>query len=165
MQILTLLRMAPWLAILILLGACIGLKDNRDKWKSNAEAQAQLREADRKSYESAQREAKAKNLAEVARIEAEQERINREAQSDLHSRLELIRRELRQPKAAGGSAGGSSLPKGGEAPCRAADPAWLCLAPEERLRGAENEERHEQLIEWVKRQSEVALSPDRNAKR
>lgn len=123
-------------------------------WKRNAEAQAKGRREDRAAYENAQRLASEKNKAHVQRIEAEQERINREAQSTLADRLERIRSELRQ-QAARGSAGGSGLPQSSEAPCRAADPAWMCLSPEERLRAAENEERHESLIDWIVRQGEV----------
>jgi hypothetical protein len=156
MTLATALRLLPGVIILALLFAVIGLKSNRDLWKGRTQHLTQLREFERKSYDRAQEIAAEMNKAEIERIRKQQEAITDEVSSDLNSRLERIRRELRQvsPAAPGAPKGpGTSNP--GQAPCIANDPAWLCVAPEERLLGAENEERHDQLITWVERQSQA----------
>jgi hypothetical protein len=106
------------------------------------------------SYRQAQADAAAANKAQVAAIRQKQQEITDATVSRLNSRLELIRGELRKP-AAQGSANSPGASDSGSAPCRAFDPAWLCVAPEERLRAAENEERHDELIDWTIQQSKV----------
>jgi hypothetical protein len=114
------------------------------------------RRADRATYERAQAEAALKNKAQVQRIQTEQERINEEVSRDLHSRLERLRHELRQKApAAGGSSQGPGAGADGKAAGGADGAAGLCLAPSELLRAAENEERHDQLIQWIERQLKV----------
>ena len=112
------------------------------------------RKADRAAYEKAQADAATANKAQVARVKQQQQEITDATVSRLNSRLELIRGELRKsaPQGSPGSAGAGNP---GQAPCRAIDPAWLCLSPEERLRAAESEERHDTLIDWVIQQSKV----------
>jgi hypothetical protein len=111
------------------------------------------RQEDRRAYEQAQRDAAAKNRAEVQRIETEQERVTHEVTRDLHTRLERLRRELQQkaPPAGGNPKSPGAGPDGQSRP-GTDDKAGVCLAPEELLRGAENEERHDRLIDWVERQ-------------
>jgi hypothetical protein len=109
------------------------------------------READRRSYVEAQRKAAEQNKLVVQRIETQQQRITANVEADLNARLERLRRELRStaPQGVAGS------PKAGGVPQAApADPdaSRLCLEADQLLRGAENEERHEQLIRWVKEQ-------------
>ena len=99
----------------------------------------------------AAKEAKRLNDEQVARIEREQQEITNEVQSDLNARLERLRSELRS-KAAQGSAGRPQASPDGKATPGVVGEAGVCLAPEELLRAAENEERHDQLITWVEKQ-------------
>jgi hypothetical protein len=112
------------------------------------------RAADRASYAQAQKDAQALNDQQIQRAKAEQEKISNETVSDLERRLELIRRELRKPGAAAPQSHPASPEAGsaGQAPGGASSEAGMCLSAEERLRSAENEERHDQLITWVERQ-------------
>jgi hypothetical protein len=153
----TALRLLPGVIILALLFAVIGLKSNRDLWKGRTQHLTQLREFERKSYDRAQEIAADLNKAEIERIRKQQEAITDEVSSDLNARLERLRRELSKPgtPAAPGAPKGPGTGGPGQAPGGADGSAGVCLAPEELLRGAENEERHERLIEWVRRQSEV----------
>jgi hypothetical protein len=145
------------LAILLFLIAAWKLADRRaDRFEAQAIELTQLRAQDRANHEAAAREAERLNKATIARIKSDQQEISDEVTSDLNSRLERIRRELRPPSQANpGRPPEPGTGGAGSAPCRADDPAWLCVAPEERLRAAENEERHDQLINWVDRQSRV----------
>jgi hypothetical protein len=113
------------------------------------------RKADREAYAKAQADARAKNLADIQRTEQRQKEISDARVADLNARLERIARELRDNPSAKGSAGRTPIPETGPAPCRASDPAWLCLSPADRLSAAENEERHDQLIDWVIQQSKI----------
>jgi hypothetical protein len=113
------------------------------------------RQADREAYAKAQAEARAKNLADIQRTEQRQKEISDARVADLNSRLDRITRELRDNPSAKGSAGRTPVPETGPAPCRAYDPAWLCLSPADRLLAAQNEERHDQLIDWVIGQSNI----------
>jgi hypothetical protein len=112
------------------------------------------RKADRDAYAKAQAAAAAKNKAQVAHIKQAQQEITDATVSRLNSRLELIRGELRKP-APQGAPGSAPAGDPGSAPCRATDPAWLCLSPSDRLRAAESEERHDELIDWTILQSKV----------
>jgi hypothetical protein len=129
---------------------------SRNHWKNVATTrQAQLsacqkgRAADRAAYVKAQNDAAAKNKSDIQRTEQRQKEISDARVADLNSRLERIARELRDNPSAKGSAGSTPIPETGPAPCRAIDPAWLCLSPADRLRAAQNEERQDELIDWV----------------
>jgi len=110
------------------------------------------RKQDRAAYEQAQRDAAAKNEAEVKRIETEQDRISSNVETDLRARLERLRSELRKPGASPSNPNGSKAGPDGKAPGGANEEAGVCLAPSDVLRAAENEERHDQLITWVEQQ-------------
>ena len=112
------------------------------------------RKADRDAYTKAQAAAALANKAQVVRVKKQQQEITDATVSRLNSRLELIRGELRKPASQGvsGSAGAGDP---GQTPCRTTSAAWLCLSPEDRLRAAENEERHDELIDWALKQSAV----------
>jgi hypothetical protein len=112
------------------------------------------RKADRASYIDAQRRAAELNKQDVTRIVNEQDRISSNVEADLTARLERLRRELRA-KANNGNPQGTNPGSDGKAPGTVAGEAGLCLAPEQLLRAAENEERHTQLIDWVERQLKV----------
>src|SRR4249919_1712527 len=74
------------------------------------------RKQDREAYEQAQRDARAKNEAEVKRIVTEQDRISTNVEADLNARLERLRRELRGNAAPKGSPGGPKAGADGKAP-------------------------------------------------
>jgi hypothetical protein len=111
-----------------------------------------LRFAEHEAYRATQAEAAAKNKAHVAQIEKQQQEANNEVTSNLHSRIEQLRRELRDKArpTAQGSAGGSGLPQAGGEPGTAPAPG-VCLTPEEHVSAAESEERHDQLITLIER--------------
>jgi hypothetical protein len=147
---------------IILCLVCVVSVLRANHWKAVASnRQAQLvkcqaaRKSDRDAYTKAQSEAQAKNQADIQRTEQRQKEISDARVNDLHSRLERIARELRDNPSAKGSAGRSAVPETGDAPCRANDPAWLCLSPADRLRAAQNEERQDQLITWNEEQLKV----------
>ena len=141
---------------LVLLAWGLRLNNLRDRWHHQYASEHAGRIADRKSYEQAQKDAAELNRKQVQQIQQKQEAITNEVKSTLTARLELIRSELRKaPSAAPGSPQGPGTGEAGSAPCRATDPAWMCLSPEERLRAAENEERHDQLIGWNLKQAQV----------
>src|SRR4249919_1795152 len=88
------------------------------------------RKQDRAAYEQAQRDAAAKNEAEVKRIETEQDRISSNVETDLRARLERLRSELRK-----GTPASPSNPNGPKAGSDGGSPAepdgqtGLCLTP------------------------------------
>jgi len=112
-----------------------------------------LRATDRASYVKAQADAADKNRAEVKAIEQRQEAITNDVQANLTDRLERLRRELRQgtaaPQGSTSSAGASPNGKSGAGTPQA---TGLCLEADQLLRAAENEERHDRLIDWVEQQ-------------
>jgi hypothetical protein len=127
----------------------------------NGKLKAQLhectigRQSDRISYEQAQKTAEALNRAQVERVKSQQQRITDDVEANLSARLERLRRELRSntaPQSAPVSPNPSLTGPASEGP---APTARLCLSTEELLRAAENEERHDQLINWVLGQSQV----------
>lgn len=132
-------------------------RSDATRWEGQFRSERAARLVDRASYENAQKVAGERNRADVARVEAEQERINDESTRTLSDRLERLRREL-QPRSATpqGAAGRADLPADGAPSGGVDEAARLCLAPDELLRGAESEERHDQLISWVERQLGVA---------
>ena len=149
-------RAFPWktigfaalgLALALMFAALKAERSHSAKLQAQIEKCAEARKADRSAYESAQSKAKADNLIQVRKIEEQQRGINDEVTRDLNARLERLRSELRQsaPKGAPGSAGPSQGGGGAGAPGE----AGVCLAPEEFLRAAESEERHDQLITLI----------------
>jgi Sec-independent protein translocase protein TatA len=113
------------------------------------------RKADRDAYRAAQQAAQLQNDRQIIRIKQQQQDITDATVSNLHSRLELIRSELRKNAAPQRPSGSAQAGDPGATPCRAYDPAWMCLSPEDRLSAAENEERHDELITWNLKQSQV----------
>ena len=162
-------RIGAWLGSLNLWQLlCIGLAlfagiQTMRVWaeqRHSAKVESQLtkcnsaRRADRLAYERAQADAQAINQHQIQRTKQKQEAITDEVRTDLNSRLERLRRELRSPapqSAPKGPGAGQASP----APGGASPKAGLCLSPSELLRAAENEERHDQLITWIERQSQV----------
>jgi uncharacterized protein with von Willebrand factor type A (vWA) domain len=110
---------------------------------------------DNNELRAAVKEAERLNDQQVDRIVTDQEKVNEARLADLTARLERLRSELRS-KAPQGSAGSPKAGADGEAPANPDGEAGLCLAPDELLRAAENEERHDQLITWINEQLQVA---------
>lgn len=128
--------------------------------RHSAKVEAQIvkceaaRHADREAYAKAQADAQAKNRADVERTKQQQKEISDATVANLNARLERLRREL-SASAAQGAPGHPGLSENGNPAPRADGQAGVCLTPEELLRAAENEERHDRLIDWVERQSKV----------
>jgi hypothetical protein len=99
------------------------------------------------------------NRERVATVEAKYKEQNDEAKAYLTGRLELLRRQLRGQ---GGNdqsrPGGPDLPPA-DNPTGTTGQAGVCLSPEVILRGAENEERHDELISLILRQ--VSVDPNK----
>lgn len=153
----------PWKLIgyaalaLFIGGLMLALKMERAhaaKLQAQIEKCAEARKADRASYGRAQAEAAAKNLREVREIEQRQEEISREAVETLNTRLRRLRSELRGKGAAAptGATGQPGLPQSGNPAAGTDGAAGLCLTAEQLLRAAENEERHDRLIDWAEQQ-------------
>jgi hypothetical protein len=115
---------------------------------------AQGREADRKSYENAQAQAKAKNEATIKRVEVEQQRITDNVEDRYHRDLARLHSELR-PGTAKGAANGAGSPADGHAAGGPGEATGLPFPDSERLRAAENELQLDRLIDWVEQQSHV----------
>jgi hypothetical protein len=131
------------------------------KWEKQFNSEHAGRLADRASYAKAQQDAAMLQDAKIARAKQQQKDISDESVSHLSARLQLISDELRkqQNSAAPGSPGSAQAGDASPAPCRAYDPAWLCLSPQDRLLAAQNEERHDELIDWNLKQA--ALDPNK----
>lgn len=118
------------------------------------------RHADRIAYAKAQADAQAKNAAHIADIEAQQKRISDARLKDANDRLSRLADELRKrgPAAQGHSNGAGSSkvpdPSGGTP-----GSSGLCLSPSQLLRAAQDEERHNQLIDWIEEQ--LAIDPNK----
>lgn len=133
-----------------------GARDKLETAKVNLRECRKGREDDRNAYQQAQKDAAAKNQAEVQRIESEQEKHNAASERDTIARLNELRRQLRGQNAA--PQGASGRPGASAVPAPTANPdgkAGVCLEAEQLLRAAENEERHDQLIRWVEQQLSV----------
>ena len=117
---------------------------------------SQGRDADRLAYRKAQADAAAKNKAHVADVEAKQKRITDETVASLNDRLSRLTGELRAHGPAAQShpngAGSPALPKPASG---TSETPGLCLSSEQLLRAAQDEERHDQLIDWVEQQMKV----------
>ena len=128
-------------------------QERAKRFKAEAAQCEKARKEDRRIYEQAQLDAALRNREQVKRIETEQERVTNEVTRDLNSRLERLRRELRQATpAAPGSPGGPGAGPDGKPRPGTPEASRVCLAPDDLLRAAENEERHDQLISWIEKQ-------------
>jgi hypothetical protein len=153
---LTLLRMAPYIAIALLLAWGMRVNHLRDRWHHQYVAEHAGRLQDRATYEQAQKDAAAQNKAHVADVEAQQKRISDERLKDANDRLSRLADELRKhgPAAQGHPNGAGPSPVPGTAPGASSAPG-LCLSPEQLLRAAADEERHAQLIRWIEEQLKI----------
>jgi hypothetical protein len=115
------------------------------------------RKADQDAYRKAQADAQALNQAQVSKAKLHQQEISNAIVARLNDDIARLRRELSQGGASAPQSHpvrpGSSNP-GGPSTATPGE-AGLCLSPEELLRAAENEERHDRLIDWVEEQSKL----------
>jgi hypothetical protein len=123
-------------------------------WFDGALNKLERAERDNKALRDGVNEAKRLNEQQIQRIEREQQEISDEVSRNLTARLERLRSELRS-KAAPRNPGSPKAGADGQAPGGTDEAAGLCLAPDELLRAAENEERHDQLISWIEEQLKV----------
>jgi hypothetical protein len=123
-------------------------------WWDGLKEKNERLEADNKELIDGAEEAKRLNEQQIQRIERDQEKVNETRLADLTARLERLRSELRS-KAAPRNPGSPQAGPDGKAPGGADGEAGLCLTPEELLRAAENEERHDQLISWIEQQLKI----------
>lgn len=151
---LTYLRMAPYLAILLLLAWGARVNDLRDRWHHQYEAEHTGRLADRASYTAAQAQAQADNQAKVAQVKAQQEAISEKARSDYSRDLERLRAQSRTAQGAAGSAGASGVPKAASG----TDADGLPNAPCDNLCASEIELRLMYLQNWIAGQ--VGIDPN-----
>lgn len=136
-----------------------GAKDKLEKSERNLSECREGRKQDRANYVQAQRDAKARNEAEVQRIESEQQRITHDIQARYDRDLERLRAErLRKQSAPQSVARGSQAgPVPGAAP--GADGQDVSVPRSELLRceddAAEIELGRNALIDWVNQQLQV----------
>jgi hypothetical protein len=128
-------------------------KGNLEQAKINLNECREGRKQDRAAYEQAQRDAAAKNEAEVKRIETEQEQINAEAKSRYERDLARLRAGgLRKDLAApprdprGPKAGSDGAPA-----CRD-DEQNLCVSRARVMQAGEIELKANSLIDWINEQ-------------
>ena len=145
---------------LLIAGLMIALAFSRRQVADLTDARAK----DAANFKKAEAKAKALNDAQIARIieqrNASDERVVHEARENIIIYRDLSARGQLRPSftADQGRAGSAKTSLGVEAPCRAIDPAWVCVAPEIVLRSAENEERHDRLIDAV--EGQAAIDPN-----
>jgi hypothetical protein len=130
--------------------------NQRDEARIHLNECREGRKQDRETYEQAQRDAKAKNEAEVARIVSDQERVNAESKSRYErdrARLRAggLRQDLAAPK---GSTGSPQAGSDGEAACRD-DAENLCVSRARVMQAGEIELKANSLIDWIEQQLKV----------
>jgi hypothetical protein len=133
-----------------------GVQDKLETATTNLNECREGRKQDRATYEQAQRDAKAKNDADVARIQAEQEKVNAEAKSRYNRDLRRLRngglrKDLAAPKGIAGQGGAPGVP---QAACRD-DAENLCVSRSLVMRAAEIELGRNALIDWINEQMKV----------
>jgi len=154
MNPLTLLRMAPYIVIALLLAWGMRVNHLRERWHHQYVAEHAGRLQDRATYEQAQKNAAAQNKAHVADVEAQQKRISDETQSAYASdHAELIRLRQQQRASKGSTGGTGSSPP--TSPAQGADGDELQLSPDEHLQASEIELRLMHLQNWVEQQLQI----------
>lgn len=155
------LRMAPWLAILLVLAWAVRLEQRRAYWHDQFTVEHDQRIVDQATYAGAQVIAEAKNKAEIEHIVATRkqsdEKVTHALQGNIGTLRDLAATGRLRPQIAAAQRPASSAKASPsvEAPCRVIDPTWLCLSSDDVLRAAENEERHDRLIDAAEGQAAV----------
>jgi hypothetical protein len=115
------------------------------------------RKSDQDAYRKAQADAQTMNHADVARDERRKQELSNETVSRLNADIAELRRSLSKGGAAAPQShpGKPDLSSGDQPASGAPGETGLCLSPEELLRAAENEERHDRLIDYVEGLSKI----------
>lgn len=142
------------LALLAVQSVRLGHRSNQlEKSQFALNEYREMRKQDRAAYEQAQRDAKAKNDAGVARIETEQEKVNADAKIRYERDLARLRAGgLRKDLAA--TSRNPGKPKAGPAPeaaCRD-DAENLCVSRARVMQAGEIELKANGLIDWINEQ-------------
>jgi hypothetical protein len=119
------------------------------RWQKQFQSEHAARIADRKSYETAQVQAKAKNEATLQRVKHEQETITDRVKSDYARDLDRLRHQAAPGIARGAQASPDGKAAGGT------DADGLRLSPDEHLQASEIELRLMYLQNWVDEQLRV----------
>jgi hypothetical protein len=137
-----------------------GFKSALTDAQSALKAEKDARAADRLAYQLAQIDAAEKNREEVARKEAESQRISDNAKTAYERDLAELRRLRAQGRTAEGSAGKPGASEDGAAAGGADGSDQLPLPPEELLRAQEIELQLMHLQGWVRDQLKAQDSPN-----
>lgn len=140
----------------------VDARHDADKWQRQYTAEHNGRLADRTAYEQAQKDAAAKNLAAVGRVEAQYQRNSddeRQSYLDDLARVRADNQRLRSQgaSAAPGATGATGSPEAGAA-APGADGDELHLSPDEHLQASEIELRLMHLQNWIATQ--LAVDPN-----
>jgi hypothetical protein len=159
------------LAGAVAVAALLWLIQSRDHWRDKARANAQLFRAEKAAhaatvvnYRAAAERARREDAENLARVEAEQARINERTAHDFESRIAAARAradELRFEAATAaadrGSGGAAPVPRLPAAPERAPETAREDQLPEpDALIATEQAIQLDELIKWARRQAAVA---------
>jgi hypothetical protein len=150
------LRVGPWIAILILIGALALQTDRLRDAEYMRVVCNNLRVAEHEAYRASEREAAAKNREHVSKIETEQKAKTDAIQSrwdaDRARLAELLRvKGTPAPQGAAGNSGAPSVPSASGGP----DGVQVCLPEDDALSAAENELKLFYLQEWIREQLRV----------
>jgi hypothetical protein len=156
--LLTLIRIGPWVAILLLLGVTSYQSGKIHDWHQKADHCNQLRASDRASYEQAQKDAAAQNKAHVAQIEHQYQEnsdaARRVYQSDL-ARLHSLGVRQQGTAAPQSPAHGAGSPQVPAAPGGVDGAAQVCVPAADAMSSAETELRLYGLQSWISEQLKV----------
>lgn len=144
------------IALAMLLALYRGEKRHSAKVEAQLVASVEARKADRVIYQTAQVAAQAKNEAQVARIETDQEKASAELKNDFDRDLARLRAGgVRQDLAAVGRATRSAQASGISAPACQPDGENMLVSRALIMQAAEIELGRNALIDWINRQIDV----------
>jgi hypothetical protein len=151
------LRVGPWIAILILIGALALQTDRLRDAEYMRVVCNNLRVAEHEAYRASEREAAAKNREHVSKIETEQKAKTDAIQSrwdaDRARLAELLRHQgTPTPQGASGNSGSPAVPPATGGPDGT---GTVCLPEDDALSAAENELKLFYLQEWIREQLRV----------
>jgi hypothetical protein len=132
------------------------------RWHTHYISEHAAHERDINAYRAAQAQAEAANLAQIAKVKAEQERITGNVERSYESDLARLRVDLAQrlrQQAAKGASGNSAAPGLPNAAPVLDDPSRVSIPTGLYVRGAELELQLERLQDWVRQQ--VAVDPNK----
>jgi hypothetical protein len=135
------------------------------RWHTHYDDEHAARVLDQKAYRQAQADAAAKNKADIAAAAQKQKDISNAQVATLNDRLARLSDELRaRGPAAQSHPVEPGVPQTGNASPGTPGAPGLCLSPDQLLRAAQDEERHNELIDWVLKQSSIDPNTGASAK-